>query len=154
MGFKVYTPQLNNFSFQRAVDDVNEIFDRIRPDLIVGISRGGAVAMNIKHQNTPTVLLAPAWKNFGNVSEITNPKTVVVHSPKDNMVSYNDSVDLINASSYGRLVTAGEDHRLNDLEARTAVEEAINQLLPQTTTKAAPKPEQRHYLGNFFEELY
>lgn len=154
LGFKVYTPQLSNFSFQQAVDDANEMLDRICPDLIMGISRGGAVALNIQHQDIPTVLLAPAWKHFGNVSEITNPRTIVVHSPKDGMVAYEDSVELINASNHGRLVTAGMDHRLNDYDAQFAVEKAINQLLPLQVTKAIPTQERKHYLGNFFEELY
>jgi hypoxanthine phosphoribosyltransferase len=40
-------------------------FDQHQPDVIVGSSRGGAVALNINSKDTPLVLLCPAWKNWG-----------------------------------------------------------------------------------------
>lgn len=154
LGFKVFTPRLSDFSFQRAVEEANEAYEFVQPDLILGMSRGGAVALNIKNQNTPTILLAPAWRSFGRVSEITNPKTIVIHSPKDTMVSYEDSVDLIKSSQHGHLITAGHDHRLNDRDAREALEEAITQFLPLPTARVIHL--QAHSLPqeNFFEGLY
>jgi hypothetical protein len=37
-------------------------FDQHHPDVVIGSSRGGAVAMNINTVSTPLILLCPAWK--------------------------------------------------------------------------------------------
>jgi hypothetical protein len=37
-------------------------FDKLRPDVLAGSSRSGAVAMNIDSGNARLVLLCPAWK--------------------------------------------------------------------------------------------
>ena len=40
-------------------------FDKHQPHVVVGSSRGGAVAMNIKSGDARLVLLCPAWKKWG-----------------------------------------------------------------------------------------
>jgi esterase/lipase len=45
-------------------------FDQHRPDVVVGSSRGGAVAMNINAGATPLVLLCPAWKRWGTATTV------------------------------------------------------------------------------------
>jgi hypothetical protein len=49
---------------------------------------------------------------------------VVIHSPYDGYVPFGDSVELC-AKSRATLVAAGEDHRLNDPQAREALEGAL-----------------------------
>jgi hypothetical protein len=59
-GHKVINPKLPNEDFDEAVRIVQAEFDKHRPDVVVGSSRGGAVAVNIQSGDTPLVLLCPA----------------------------------------------------------------------------------------------
>ena len=54
---EVLNPALPDGDFDEAVRIAQAEFDRHRPDVVVGSSRGGAVAMNIDSQDTPLVLL-------------------------------------------------------------------------------------------------
>jgi hypothetical protein len=71
----------------------------------------------------PLVLLAPAWKRWGKATSVKK-NCVVIHSTYDKYVPFGDSVDLC-ARSGARLVAAGVDHRLNDMQAREALEAAL-----------------------------
>ncbi len=51
--------------FRQAVDVAQEAFNHCRPDVIVGVSMGGAVAVNLASGDTPQVLIAPAWRAWG-----------------------------------------------------------------------------------------
>ncbi len=66
-------------------------------NVIVGSSRGGAVAMNIDSKDTPLVLLCPAWKNWGTATT-DKPNTIILHSRKDDVIPFADSEELINNS--------------------------------------------------------
>jgi hypothetical protein len=61
-GHAVINPKLPDENFGEAVKIAQEEFDKHQPDVIVGSSRGGAVAMNTKIGNARLVLLCPAWK--------------------------------------------------------------------------------------------
>ena len=54
-------------------------FDKHQPDVVVGSSRGGAVAMNINSGDAKLVLLCPAWKKWGTAKTV-KPGTVILHS--------------------------------------------------------------------------
>ena len=64
-GHTVMNPALPDDDFDEAVKIAQDEFDRGKPDVVVGSSRGGAVAMNIKSGDMPLELLCPAWKRFG-----------------------------------------------------------------------------------------
>jgi hypothetical protein len=64
-GHEVLNPALPDDDFDEAVRIAQAEFDRHRPDVVLGSSRGGAVAMNINTGDTPLVLLCPAWKRWG-----------------------------------------------------------------------------------------
>ena len=64
-GHEVINPALDDDDFDLAVRTAQAEYDQHQPDVIVGSSRGGAVAMNIESGDTPLVLLCPAWKNWG-----------------------------------------------------------------------------------------
>ena len=60
-GHEVLNPALpDDDDFDAAVRIAQAEFDRHRPDVVVGSSRGGAVAMNMKI-DVPLVLMCPAW---------------------------------------------------------------------------------------------
>jgi predicted esterase YcpF (UPF0227 family) len=64
-GHEVVNPKLPDEDFEAAVRIAQAEFDRHRPDVVVGSSRGGAVAMNINSDDVKLVLLCPAWKKYG-----------------------------------------------------------------------------------------
>ena len=78
-----------------------------KTDVVVGSSRGGAVAMNIDSGDTPLVLLCPAWKRWGSARTV-KPNTVILHSPADETIPFADSQELL---SKQRLVGVGPDRR-------------------------------------------
>lgn len=132
MNYDVETPSLSNWWFPTACNQAQKAYDEFKPDLVVGSSRGGAVAMNINTGNTPLVLLAPAWKQFGNVSKIEKPYTIIIHSKQDSTIPFQDSVRLIENSVEGvRLWEAGDSHRLNCKDGRGAIAEAVEWFVPK-----------------------
>src|SRR5215218_8110664 len=64
-GHEVVNPQLPDEDFSEAVRIAQAEFDRHQPDVAVGFSRGGAVAMNIHSGTARLVLLCPVWKRWG-----------------------------------------------------------------------------------------
>ena len=127
LGYEVRTPLLDEWFWWLAVQVAQLQFEFFKPDAVVGISRGAAVAMNMDTSDTPLVLLAPAWKVWGKADTV-KPGTIVIHSLHDRMISYAHSVDLCSRSG-AALVTAGKDHRLNCPEGQKALAEALERLI-------------------------
>ena len=121
-GHKVFNPKLPDEDFQSAVRIAQTEFDRQRPEVVVGSSRGGAVAMNMTVGDVRLVLLCPAWKKFGQVRTVKSG-TVVLHSRLDDIVPFADSEELIQNSHLPRqaLIEVGSDHRLADPESLQAM---------------------------------
>jgi hypothetical protein len=117
-GHTVFNPKLPDDDFAEAVRIAQSEFDRHQPEVIVGSSRGGAVAMNLRVGAIPLVLLCPAWRWFGSV-RIVKPGTVILHSRGDNVVAYCDSEELLRSSGLpgNALIETGSDHRLADPES-------------------------------------
>ena len=61
-GHSVFNPALPDEDFEAAVRSAQAEYDRHQPQVVVGSSRDGAVAMNLDSGDTPLVLLCPAWK--------------------------------------------------------------------------------------------
>ena len=96
-----------------------EEFEKHQPEVVVGSSRGGAVAMNINSGDARLVLLCPAWKKWGTVKTV-KPGTAILHNKADDMVPFADSEELARNSG-ATLIEVGTDHRLADLEALEAL---------------------------------
>jgi hypothetical protein len=116
-GHEVVNPKLPDEDFEEAQRIAQAEYDRHRPDVIVGSSRGGAVAMNLDSGDTPLVLLCPAWKKWG-AARTVKPGTVILHSRADDVVPFADSEELVRNSGLPAsvLVEVGNDHRLADSE--------------------------------------
>jgi hypothetical protein len=121
-GHTVINPQLPDDEFEQAVRIAQDDFDRHRPQVVVGSSRGGAIAMNMNSGNAKLVLLCPAWKRFG-TARTTKPRTTILHSRTDDVVPYADSEELVRNSELpiATLITVGTDHRLADPEPLAAM---------------------------------
>ena len=120
-GHQVINPALPDDDFDAAVRIAQAAFDEHRPDVVVGSSRGGAVAMSIDSGHTPLVLLCPAWKKYG--AARTVKAGMILHSRGDDVVPFADSLDLVRNSglSSSALVEVGADHRLADPEPLAAM---------------------------------
>ena len=128
-GHEVINPALNDDDFDAAVHTAQAEYDQHQPDVVIGSSRGGAIALNINAQNTPLVVLCPAWKNWGTVRTL-KPNTVILHSRNDDVISFADSEELVGSSGLPpeTLIEIGNDHRLADDESLSVMLWACNLL--------------------------
>ena len=126
----VLNPALPDDDFDAAVRIAQAEFDRGKPDVVVGSSRGGAVVMNINSEKTPLVLLCPAWKRWGTARTV-KPGTVILHSKADDVVLFADSEELVRNSGLPleSLIEVGSEHRLADLESLNKILEAVELFL-------------------------
>ena len=120
-GDEVINPALPHEDFAGAVRTAQAEFDQHRPQVVVGSSRGGAVAMNININSgdAKLVLLCPAWKKYGTARTV-KPDTVILHSRADDVVPFADSEELA-MNSGATLIEVGNDHRLADPEPLAAM---------------------------------
>lgn len=116
-GHEVVNPALPHEDFPLAVRIAQAEFDKHQPQVVVGSSRGGAVAMNINSGDAKVVLLCPAWRKYG-TARTAKPDTVILHSRADDIVPFADSEELVKNSGLPAytLVEVGSDHRLADPE--------------------------------------
>ncbi len=118
-GHEVINPKLPDEDFAEAVRIAQAKFDKHQPQVVVGSSRGGAVAMNINSGDAKLVLLCPAWKKWGTARTV-KAGTVILHSRADDVVPFADSVALARSSG-ATLIEVGTDHRLADQEPLEAM---------------------------------
>lgn len=124
-GHTVINPALPDDDFDAALAIAQAEFDKHTPNVIVGSSRGGALAMNLQAGETPLVLLCPAWKKYGTVKAIKENDTIL-HSRADDVVPFSDSEELVRNSGLPvyTLIETGSDHRLADPESLEIMLEA------------------------------
>jgi alpha-beta hydrolase superfamily lysophospholipase len=121
-GHEVVNPKLPDEDFEEAVKIAQAEFDKHQPAVVVGSSRGGAVAMNIKSRDSRLVLLCPAWKKWGKARTV-KAGTVILHSRADDVIPFADSEELVRNSDLpvSALIEVGTDHRLADPEPLAAM---------------------------------
>ncbi len=121
-GHEVINPALHDDDWDEAVRTAQAEYDRHRPDVVVGSSRGGAIAMNIHSGSTPLVLLCPAWKRWGTATAV-KPGSIILHSEADDVIPFAESRELVRASGLpeSALVVVGTDHRLAEPEPLRAM---------------------------------
>ncbi len=161
-GCDVINPALDDDDFLVAIATAQAEYDQHLPDVVVGSSRGGALALNIASGETPLVLLCPAWKRWGTVKRL-KANSAILHSRRDDVIPFSDSEELVANSGLPAetLMEIGSDHRLAD-ESSLAVllwacqvlasneqipwadEAAVASLLPRTG--AATSQEEASYV--------
>jgi alpha-beta hydrolase superfamily lysophospholipase len=126
-GCQVINPALDDDDFDLALKTAQSAYNQDRPTVIVGSSRGGAVAMNINSGSTPLVLLCPAWKHWG-YAKTVKANCLILHSRNDEVISFDDSQELITNSGLtsDALIEVGSDHRLADPVALEAMLQACH----------------------------
>jgi len=81
---------------------------------------------NIPRTGKRLILLCPAWKKWG-AAQTVKPGTKILHSRADDVVPFEDSLDLISRSGLPKsaLIEVGQDHRLADPEPLNALLRAV-----------------------------
>jgi alpha-beta hydrolase superfamily lysophospholipase len=125
-GHEVVNPALPDDDFALSVRIAQAAYDESRPEVVVGSSRGGAVALGIDSGQTPMVLIAPAWKRWGS-AEWAKAGTIILHSENDEVIPIEDSRALLRASGLpaSALVVVGRDHLMIDEAAFEALLTAL-----------------------------
>ncbi len=118
-GLEVINPKLDDDDFAAAINAAQLEFNKHRPEVVVGSSRGGAVAMNIDSAEARLVLLCPAWKRWGNAKQV-RAGTIILHSQADDIIPYDNSIELARNSN-ATLIEVGHDHRLADEASLSAL---------------------------------
>jgi hypothetical protein len=126
-GHDVVEPNIGSVEFGEAITIAQAYVDKYKPEVIVGSSRGGALAMNIDPADARLVLVAPAWSIYGGGSGIRADSTII-HSEADRVIPFEDSLQL-SATHGAALVAAGSDHRMNDSNALSAILGAVERQL-------------------------
>jgi alpha-beta hydrolase superfamily lysophospholipase len=134
-GHTVKNPALPDDDFAASVRIAQAELDRDQAgaQVVVGSSRGGAIAMNIETGSAKLVLLCPAWKKYGSARTV-KPGTVILHSEADEVVPIADSRELLARSGLPEtaLIVVGSDHRLADPEPLAALLAAVEHASRET----------------------
>ncbi|MDH3646485.1 MAG: hypothetical protein OER80_06910 [Gammaproteobacteria bacterium] len=116
--FNTLTPAMDTSDFEACVQIQNEQLAAFAPDVLVGSSFGGAVALAMVQRRLwsgPTLLLAQAGLHYGLSASLPDGVSVwLVHGRSDDVVDPQDSRRLAaagNAKSV-RLIEVDDDHRL------------------------------------------
>lgn len=107
------------------------------PDLIIGSSQGGAIALSIadKYKNTPMFLLCPAWKIFNVTPTYVHPSSIIIHGINDIEVPFQDSQELAQKFNI-TLIPTKDGHII-----RQGMSVLISQLYNMATTLNRSKKE-------------
>jgi len=116
-GHTVFNPALPHEDYSAALQIAQAEFDRQQPQVVVGASRGGSLAIDLRSGAAKLVLLCPAWKKYG-IATTVKDHAVILHSRADDVVPFADSVELLANSGLPRelLYEIGTDHRLANSE--------------------------------------
>ncbi len=125
-GHEVSHPAMPDDDFAESVRIAQGAFDEARPEVVVGSSRGGAVALHMDLGTVPMVLIAPASERWAPTAKVPSG-TIILHSEHDDVVPIAGSRELLRRSGLpeDHLIIVGEDHRMVDKRAFDALLEAI-----------------------------
>lgn len=131
--FELVAPAMNTGDFEGAVRTQADAVATFGPDVLVGSSFGGAVALALLQRGLwrgPTLLLAPAHAHFG--IESTAPEGVritVVHGTRDDICPVEHSRALARSASV-ELIEVDDEHRLGSLLEADALADLVRGLGP------------------------
>jgi hypothetical protein len=159
--FDAVTPEMDTQSFEGCVAQHAELLRRFEPDVLVGSSFGGAVAVALLQREQwrgPTLLLAQAALRQGLRARLPGGVRVwLVHARGDDVVPVADSRKLARSGTPGlvRLVEVEDDHALHDFVASGRLVETVQAIASDAGAgdAAAPRPSRlERFVAPFFEE--
>jgi len=138
--FAALTPAMDTRDFEACVAQQAEAIRRFAPDVVVGSSFGGGIALALLQRGVwrgPTLLLAQAGLRQSLRAELPAGVPVwLVHGTRDDVVPIEDSRALARSGSRGlvRLIEVDDDHPLSGLVASGRLVELVREIA------AAPLP--------------
>ncbi len=132
--FVACTPRMDTRNFPACVELQERTLTEFVPDVLIGSSFGGAVAVALLHRKAwsgPTLLLAPAVFHY-NVPRFL-PKGVpvwIVHGLHDTVVPIDDSRALAQTGTPAlvRLIEVDDDHALSATVAKSELVGIVREL--------------------------
>ena len=131
--FDTTAPAMDTRDLEGCIATQAAALATIGPDVVVGSSYGGAVAVALLDRGLwrgPTVLLAPAAARLGVPNALPEGVTVtIVHGVDDEVIPLADSRALAATGSAGRvgLIEVADDHRLRTLLDPGALAEIVRE---------------------------
>jgi predicted esterase len=119
--FEADTPAMDTRNFEASIDVQVRYAQNFVPDVLVGSSFGGAVALAMLQRGLyegATVLLCPAYRHYGLEPHIPEGvRVVIAHGTRDELVPVEDSRALAATGTRGlvELVVVNDEHRLQTL---------------------------------------
>jgi predicted esterase len=117
--FETRSPAMDTSDFEACVAGQAEVLEDFRPDVLVGSSFGGAVAVALLERalwRGPTLLLAQAALHYDSAARLPEGVTIwLVHGREDNIVDPEQSRSLSRTGSPERvrLIEVNDDHPLH-----------------------------------------
>lgn len=107
------------------------------PDVVVGTSQGGAVAMKLgsRYPKAKFVLGCPAWKIFNSKPDNLPEDTIIVHGSEDVTVPVQDSIELVKKYGYRIKIYKNLGHSLPLKPIKLAIDSQLYSLGIPTPTQ-------------------
>ena len=118
--FESLTPAMDTADFAGCVELQRDTLEEFRPDVLIGSSFGGAVAVELLQRGFwrgPTLLLAQAAIRRGQQARLPDAVPIwIVHGSRDEIIAPEDSRVLAAAGSqrWVRLIEVDDDHPLRE----------------------------------------
>jgi predicted esterase YcpF (UPF0227 family) len=127
LGYEVLNPALPKSSWEESQRIAQEFIDNEKPRVIVGSSRGGALAMSLDYKNIPLVLISPAWERFNINPQI--PKSSMVLAPEEDKIVSTSLSKKLAEDNECTFIQCGKDHRMSSIDALEAIADAVKWVL-------------------------
>ncbi|GMV19307.1 MAG: hypothetical protein AMXMBFR56_75310 [Polyangiaceae bacterium] len=132
--FELRAPGMDTGDFEGAVATQAAAVQEHRPEVLVGSSFGGAVALALMQRGLwrgPTLLLAPAVGHFGVEGRIPDGvRVTLVHGTRDEIcpIEWSRALARTGSPALVRLVEVDDEHRLGSLLEGEALADFVRAL--------------------------
>lgn len=128
------TDKDQNENLTQSVDIARKAIEQHEPEIVVGSSFGGAVALKCIQDGVwkgPSVLLAQAGIKYGLPSKVPSTSEIIlIHSTEDTIVDHSDSALIARSNNYRvELWSTEGDHRLHNVLEDGTLEKAIRYIV-------------------------
>jgi hypothetical protein len=130
--FDALTPAMDTADFEGCIDVHRDIITERPPDVVVGSSFGGAVALALLQRgfwSGPTLLLAQAGLRYGLEPRVPSDSIVwLVHAVEDDVVAIADSRVIAEQNPQVTLIEVADDHALTASVAEGRLVEWVSEI--------------------------